>query len=269
MMESKFVPRKSRVLEKMRAGQTALSYKSNLSCPRIAEIAGMAGFDSLWICQEHVPTDNSTMENMIRAGKCHDMDLIVRVPKGSYSDYIRPLEADAAGIMIPHLMSLGEAEHIAQTVRFHPIGRRPLDGGNADGLYCNFDCREYLRFCNENRLIIVQIEDPEPLSELDAICRVPGIDMIFFGPGDFSHSIGDPGNFANPEIARVRKLVVETAHKHGKFAGTVSVPSLEQCLREGFDFVNCGADVMSIGTHCREIVKQYHAAQSGPDQEKK
>ncbi len=251
------VPRRSRVLDKLRAGKKALCYKSNLSCPRVAEIVGMHGFDALWICQEHVPTDHATVENFIRAGKIWNMDVIVRVPKGSYSDYIHPLESDAAGIMVPHLMSLAEAEHIARTTRFAPTGLRPLDGGNADGMYCLLGTGEYMRFVNENRLIIVQIEDPEPLAELDAICRVPGIDMIFFGPGDFSQSIGSPGNFGHPEIARVRRLVVETAHRHGKFAGTVSVPSLGECFAEGYDFVSCGADVSAIGANCANIRKMY------------
>ena len=130
-----FEPRKSRVLEKIRAGKKALCYKSNLTCPRVAEIVGMHGFDALWVCQEHVPNDLAVIEGFVRAGKIYDMDTIVRVAKGSYSDYIRPLEADAAGIMIPHLMSLEEAEYIAHTVRFAPVGLRPLDGGNADGLF--------------------------------------------------------------------------------------------------------------------------------------
>ena len=250
-------PRRSRVLDLIRAGKKALSYKSNLTCPRVAEIAGMHGFDALWICQEHVPTGQSTMENYIRAAKAYDMDTIVRVAKGGYSDYIRPLEADASAIMVPHLMSLDEAEYVSRITRYKPVGRRPLDGGNADGMYCQIDCREYMRFVNENRMVIVQIEDPEPLAELDKICQVPGIDMIFFGPGDFSHSIGDPCNFTNPEVSRVRKLVVETAHKYGKFAGTVSVPSLKDCLEEGFDFVNGGSDVRSVGRDCQAIRRTF------------
>ena len=167
------------------------------------------------------------------------------------------MEADAAGIMVPHLMSLEEAEYIAHTVRFAPVGLRPLDGGNADGLYCLIPSRDYIKFCNENRMVIVQIEDPEPLSQLDKICQIPGIDMIFFGPGDFCQAIGDPGNFANPEIARVRRLVVETAHRYGKYAGTVSVPSLQVCFEEGFDLVNGGSDVGVIGTRCKEIRKTF------------
>ncbi|MBE6369370.1 MAG: aldolase [Lentisphaerae bacterium] len=254
-------PRTSRVLDKMRRGEKVISYKFNLSCPRAVEIAALAGFDAAWICQEHVPTDFAVMEAQIMAAKSHDMDCIVRVPKGSYSDYIRPLEADAAGIMIPHLMSLEEAREIAHTVRFHPIGRRPVDGGNADGLYCRFDFKEYIKFANQNRLIIVQIEDPEPLSQLDEICQVEGIDMIFFGPGDFSHAIGHPAEFDHPEIHRVRKLVVETAHKYGKFAGTVPLPSLKQCYDEGFDFVNCGADVTAINADCDRVMNMYRDCQ--------
>ena len=156
------------------------------------------------------------------------------------------LEADANGIMVPHLMSLAEAREIVHWTRFAPLGRRPVDGGNADGLFGGLDFQEYLRFANANRMVIVQIEDPEPLSELDQICQVEGIDMIFFGPGDFSQAIGHPGEFGHPEIERTRKLVLETAHRHGKFAGTVCVPSVAQCFAEGFDFVNCGSDVAAL-----------------------
>lgn len=247
-------PRKSRILDKLRSGQKVITYKQNTSCPRVTEIAGMIGFDGIWICQEHVPTDHMDMENIIRAAKTQNMDTIVRVAKGSYSDYIRPLEADASAIMIPHLMSLEEALEISHTVRFAPVGLRPLDGGNADGMYCLLPGDEYIKFCNENRMIIVQIEDPEPLSELDRICEIPGIDMIFFGPGDFSQAIGDPGNMDNPELIRVRKYIVETAHKHGKFAGTVCSPSVKECFEMGYDLVNGGADVASLSDSMLSIM---------------
>ena len=136
-------PRKSRILEKLRAGKKAISYKSNLACFRSVEVAAMSGFDGVWICQEHVPTDQMTMEAQILAAKAYDCDCIVRVAKGCYSDYIRPLEADATGIMVPHLMSLAEAEELVHTVRFQPLGLRPVDGGNADGLFCKLKTRSH------------------------------------------------------------------------------------------------------------------------------
>jgi 4-hydroxy-2-oxoheptanedioate aldolase len=30
-------------------------------------------------------------------------------------------------------MSLEDAENVVRMTRFHPLGRRPVDGGNADG----------------------------------------------------------------------------------------------------------------------------------------
>ena len=251
------MPRKSRMLEKMRSGKKVITYKLNLSCPRAAEIAAISGFDGIWICQEHVPTDQNTLSAQILAAKAYDCDCIVRVAKGCYSDYIRPLEADASAIMIPHLMSLAEAREIVRTVRFQPLGLRPVDGGNADGMYGQVDFKEYIKFMNANRMVIVQIEDPEPLSELDEICQLDGIDMIFFGPGDFSHAIGHPAEFDHPEIHRVRKLVLETAHKYGKFAGTVSLPGMKECFAEGFDLVNCGADVAALSNNCQKIIEQF------------
>lgn len=236
----------SRVLEKLRSGRKATCYKINSGSYRAVEMAAMMDFDAVWLCQEHVPTDYSMMDAQILAAKAHGADSIVRVQKGCYSDYVLPLEADATGIMVPHLMSLEEAHEIVERTRFFPLGRRPIDGGNADGAYSGMDCGEYLRFANANRMVIVQIEDPEPLPQLEQICQVEGIDMIFFGPGDFSHAIDHPGDYAHPEVVRVRRLVVETAHKYGKFAGTVSVPSMAQCFDEGYDFVNCGADVVAL-----------------------
>ena len=47
---------------------------------------------------------------MIRAAKLYDVDVLTRVSKGSYNDFIKPLEADSTGIMVPHLMSLEEAK---------------------------------------------------------------------------------------------------------------------------------------------------------------
>ncbi len=239
--------RRSRVLEKLRAGQVAGCLKMNLSDPRVVDIAAASGIDCVWVDMEHVPSDYRDIENQVRAAKVFDVDAIVRVCKGSYSDLIRPLELDATGIMVPHLMSAEEARRIAWQTRFHPIGRRPLDGGNADGAYCAIPIADYLRDANAERMVIVQIEDPEPLAELDAIAAVEGIDMIFFGPGDFSQGIGRPGDFSAPEIDQARRQVAEAARRHGKFAGTVgSIETLPRLVEMGYQFVNVGADVLAL-----------------------
>ena len=227
--------RESRVLRKIRAGGVAYSTKMNLADPRVAEIAAMCGIDCVWIDMEHVPTDYATVENIVRAAKLYDTDTLVRVAKGCYSDFIRPFEADATGIMVPHLMSLEEAKQIVYFTKFHPIGRRPIDGGNADGKFCMVDTMDYITEANRERFNIVQIEDPEPLDELEEICKLPGIDMIFFGPADFSHAMGLPHDIMNDKTRAARRLVAETARKYGKMAGTVGgLGNREELIKEGF-----------------------------------
>ena len=77
--------------------------------------------------------------------------------------------------------------------RFHPLGRRAVDGGNPDGRYCQIPVDEYMAHSNSERLLIFQIESPEALENVEAIAAVPGYEMLLFGPGDFSHLIGKPG----------------------------------------------------------------------------
>lgn len=74
--------RKSRVLRKLRAGEIAISYKTNLRDPRAAEIAARAGFDCVWTCLEHVPNDLPAVEQQVWATKAYDVDLLTRVPGG-------------------------------------------------------------------------------------------------------------------------------------------------------------------------------------------
>ncbi len=257
--------RPSRVLAKLRSGGIASCIKLNLADPRAAEIAAYSGVDCVWIDREHVPNDLSVLENQVRAAKAHDVDTIVRVPRGSYSDLIWPLEMDAAGIMVPHLMSVQDARLVVRQTRFHPLGRRPLDGGNADGAYCMVPLDQYVSEANQQRLVIVQIEDPEPMAELDAIAQVPGIDMLFFGPGDFSQGIGHTGEMGHSRVIEARRQIAQTAARYGKFAGTVaSLDTLQETIALGYQFINVGADVLALADYFRRVVAAFRESPLPP-----
>ncbi len=250
--------RRSRVLEKLRAGGVASSFKINLSCARTAEIVARHGFDCVWTDREHTANDWDVIEKQVWAAKAYDADLLVRVSRGSYSDYVRAFELDAAGIMVPHVMNLQDARDVVRMTRFHPLGRRALDGGNADGAYASVETREYIRQSNAERFVAIQIEDPEPLEDLERIAALDGIDIIFFGPGDFSQAIGAPGEFDHPEIARVCALIPQVCAAHGKFAGTVGgQDNLADLVALGYRFVNVGADVVGLNSYCQDIVATF------------
>lgn len=257
--------RSSRILRELRAGQCPTSLKLNLMDPRVVELAGLAGASAVWMCNEHVPNDWLNLEHMIRAAKLYDMDTVVRVSKGSYSEYLKPFECDATGIMVPHVASADEARHIVEMVRFHPLGRRPIDGGNMDGLFCQISAADYIDHSNRERLIVLQIESPEALERVEEIAAVPGFDILLFGAGDFSHLIGKIGRVSEPEVVAARKRVAAAARRNGKWVWTPGLfESREKLEAEGTSIFNLGADVIGLGDYFRERVGTFQREAPAP-----
>ncbi len=253
--------RTPRLRREIANGQSPTCVKINLSDPRIIELCGLAGFSAVWICNEHVGNDWLNMENQIRAARLYDMDTIIRIEKGSYSDYIKPFEADATAIMVPHVTTADEARDIVKMTRFHPIGRRPMDGGNCDGVFCQVPVEEYIRHSNAERLLIFQIESPEALENVEEIAAVEGFDILLFGPGDFSHLIGKAGQINDPEVVAARKRVAAAARANNKMTMMPGLLDTPDVLREeGWQIFNLGADVIGLGNYLKQCVSSFQAA---------
>ena len=143
--------------------------------------------------------------------------------------------------------------------RFHPLGRRPVDGGNADGFYSSLAINDYMKQANEQRFIILQIEDPEPLDDLEEIAAMEGYEMLFFGPADFSQGIGAPGDWNNPKLIETRKLVAKVANKYGKYAATTcNITKLNEIIDLGYKFINIGADVIGLNQYCNSLISTFN-----------
>lgn len=247
--------RKSRVLRETSKGELASCLKLIVVDPHIVELAGLAGASSVWLCNEHTPSDWRDIEHCVRAAKLYDMDVIVRISKGSYSDYLKPFELDASGIMIPHVESAEEARRIVDMCRFHPLGRRPLDGGNVDGAYTQIPVLEYSTESNREKFLIFQIESPEAVSRVEEIAAVPGFDFLLFGPGDYAHRIGHAGNINHPEVLAARATVESACKKHGKMGFAVGTTGgAKELLAASYTITCCGGDVTSLGMAFREAV---------------
>ncbi len=255
---------KNKMVEKLRAGELVVSAKLNITHHIPATIAAMCGFDAVWVDMEHIPADYREINEVVLAAKAYGAETVVRVPRGCYSNMTRPLEMDASAVMVPHVMDLEDAKYVARMTKFHPIGRRPIDGGYTDGQYCMMNYGEYIQYSNDQRLTIIQIEDKEALEVIDDIAQVPGIDMLFFGPADFAHSLGIPTDMKDPRVTEARRKVAETALKYGKFAGTVGNPgNIKELYDMGFRYVNICADVAMFARQCREVMANYKKAMEG------
>ena len=106
---------------------------------------------------------------------------------------------------------------------------------------------------NDVALGVFQIENPAAVADADAIAAQPGADVLFVGPADLSHSLGIPGQFANPMYQDALKRVVAACRAHGKAAGLLlyDPASFKPHLNLGYTFVGIGADVSFVNDGVR------------------
>ena len=77
--------------------------------------------------------------------------------------------------------------------KFPPLGQRGQDGGCQDNPYVLTPMPEYMEAANRETWLVIQIEHPDAVPHAKAIAEVEGVDVVFFGPGDYSSFIGLPG----------------------------------------------------------------------------
>ena len=107
---------------------------------------------------------------------------------------------------------------------------------------------------NERVVGIVQIESAGALADADAIAATDGVDVLFVGPADLSHSLGVPGQFGSKVYLDALQTVVAACRAHGKSPGILlydTAVDYSQAPEWGFRFVGIGADgaLVSAGAH--------------------
>ena len=238
----------SRVLKKLREGKPVLCTKTNFNDPGIVEQIGLIGFDCIWLCQEHLWSNKETLANMILAARATNMDVMVRIEKNGYPSIFPILEMGAKGIMVPHVISPEEAKEWIKAAKFHPLGRRGIDGVNADADWGLADFQDYLKFSNEQTFLAFEIEDKEAIDSLEEIASLPGFEILFVGIGDLSQSMGFPGEIKHPKIIKVLEKVAKIARKYHKFASApgISPEWTKKLLKMGYLFITGGADIIFL-----------------------
>ena len=64
-------------------------------------------------------------------------------------------------------------------------------------------------------VVVIMIEKEGTVEQLEEVLSIKGVDMIQWGPSDYSMSIGRAGQGGSPEVKAVERKVFETALKMG------------------------------------------------------
>jgi 2-keto-3-deoxy-L-rhamnonate aldolase RhmA len=187
------------------------------------------------------------------------MDLIVRILKTGYSSPMRALEFGANGIMVPHCRSVEEARQWVEWTRFPPLGKRGFDGAGVDADYMLSDPLEYLKHCNEQTFLVLQIEDREAVECVEEIVSIEGVDLLFVGPADLTISYGVPMKFDHPTVQRAVDKVASAVLKAGKWWGipTATPEAAQAAIQRGARMVTCAVDHILLVRGFQEASQQF------------
>lgn len=213
--------------------------------PIIVEVMARAGFDFLVVDAEHAPFDRGSTDAMVMTGRAIGCPIVVRVPVATPDWILSVLDAGAAGVMVPHVETVAQAEALARAVSYGP-GGRGFAGTTRAADYAGRTLPEHLGTARSELALICQIEDRDGVINHAGIAAVDGVDALFIGRADLAVAHGLDSFFA-PEVAEMTRTILaaegaatglycppgEALEPHGSAGGSFFVVGSEHTLMQG------------------------------------
>ncbi|KAI9759056.1 MAG: hypothetical protein M4579_002645 [Chaenotheca gracillima] len=232
-----------------------------------ARTIARSGLD--WICvdTEHGNIDDSGMHEAVAAIASCGVSPIVRIPSNEGWMVKRALDSGAHGVVVPLLRTAEDARSIVTAAKFPPKGTRGFGSPFPMGCFGNESSAEYLQQANDSLLTIIQIETKEALENVDAIAKVPGVDVLFVGPFDLGNNIGHPildGTMHDDLKTGIAKIL-RAANENGKKAGfyCTSGAQAKEYADQGFHMISISADMVAIPTYFSETLNAAKGGKAG------
>lgn len=210
--------------------------------------AAKADFDAIWLDTEHSTWDRHEVQRLIAMHHLANIDCIVRTGSRNATELYHLLEDGATGLMIPLVNTAADAAALAQAVKFPPLGQRGLDGAGLDNDFYLTGTATYPATANAETILIVQVETPEALANIDAIAATPGVDGLFIGPGDLSLRLGCPLDWKHPKMLAAQETVAAAADRCGVAWGRPSSTAEDISLlaQRGARLIAHGSDFSAV-----------------------
>ena len=209
----------------------------------VAEAIGHAGFDWGVVDMEHAPLDPMHVLQMLQALGNTRLVPIVRVPWNDAVMVKRVLDAGAQTVLFPFVQDADEAARAVAATRYPPLGVRGMSGMSRASKFGMLP--HYIDNADAGMGVIVQLETPQALSQLERIAAVDGVDALFVGPADLSASMGHRGRFTHPSVMQAMADAARRCKALGKPVGTVGANSavVTQYRAMGYDYVAIASDM--------------------------
>jgi len=235
--------RPNRIRQRWADGQPVVSGWLSIGSSYSAEAAGHSGFDCVTVDLQHGMYDFETAIAMMQALSSTPATPLVRVPSTDAALIMKLLDAGAYGVICPMVNTAEQAAEFVASTKYPPDGHRSF--GPSRGLL--YGGSDYFKHADDTIVRLAMIETVAGLENVEAICRVPGLDGVFIGPNDLGLTLGHgpAGDPVEPEVLAAVTKIRDTAIAGGKHAG-IFCPSgkiAQSRIEDGFDFVVPNSDM--------------------------
>ena len=195
----------------------------------ICDLLGHVGFDAAFIDFEHGGVSWAELADITRACELWGMASVVRVNRLDEAQILRTLDQGASTVMIPHVITVEDAQTAAQACKYPPNGNRGVAGGRRA-----YGVDNYFQKAEEQVHCIALIEDFEAIDNLPELTKVDGIDVFYVAPSDMAASMGHTGNPNHPDVQEAIERAIKLVIDGGSVAGTLTNDSnLDKFLAMG------------------------------------
>jgi 4-hydroxy-2-oxoheptanedioate aldolase len=237
--------RSNPIKAKLQRDEIAMGLILLSSDPHVIGVTATAGFDYVMADMEHTGATLRELEAVVRAADAAGIVPMARTAGPTKADVLAVVETGVRGIMVPSVESADEARMVVEAARYGPIGKRGVYYMGYNSGYCATDPANHFTSCNEELLIVLQIETVKGVQHAAEIAEVPGVDCLFVGPGDLSQSLGVPWEFEHPAVWEAIRSTFRDARLHGRIAGIMpaGVDYARRCAEEGARMMLWGPDL--------------------------
>lgn len=245
--------RGNRLRTLLKEGKPSLGTRLQSTWPTVTELVGRSQkFDYVEFLAEYAPYDLYALDNLGRAIELFPnfTGLIKMERSAQHHLAVRAMAAGIQNLLFTDVRTADDARECVRIVRPETPevgGTHGAAGGRAAIGGLPALVQEYT-----DAVIVLMVEKKEAVENLEDILRVPGIDMVQFGPADYSMSIGQAGQRSSPEVAEARDHTIRTALKMG-----VQPRAELSDAREAEDYVKLGVKHFCMAADMAILARYY------------
>ena len=229
--------------------------------PRWAQVYADLDLDYVIIDTEQSPSNRSEVADFAAALAGVGIAPIVRVPEPDPHLTIMALDGGAHGVLVPYCETPEEVKRVVAAARLRPLKGALHERARDKGEFPSEATRLHLEERNRGVVVMIGIESPPAVENLEAILDIPGIDVIFIGPNDLSVSMGLPDEPTHPEFERTVRYVIETAEARGIAAGGhwFSAEQVQQWQAIGSRFLLFNNDIRALTAGYQQALASFRS----------